>query len=313
MPDTLRSEDYISYRSAAAAIFGRHDGEAALDTFGLVDVFADRDHSPAYAFLEAQGYAAAVTPALSLLALADPARDGPPQLLGMPFGRDGLVAVAGLIDGATVVIDRPGVGLTALSQPTPLPRGGSHADDYLTLYDPQDCRGDLLTAEGPLSALRAPMLARTRLGAAAELLGVCDRLVSDALQHVRVRRQFGQPLARFQAVQHLLAWAATEVHQLRCLFDIAVLTSRTAPPDPALAETVKALAGRVLHAVAQIATQVTGAIGFTWEYSLNRLHHRGLLLDQLAGSSGDLVSAIGERLRTQQRLEALIELPDVSS
>ena len=81
--------------------------------------------------------------------------------------------------------------------------------------------------------------------------------------------------------------------------------------DPALAETVKALAGRVLHTVAQTAIQVTGAISFTWEYSLNVRHHRGLLLDQLAGSSAALVTAIGERARTEQRIDPLVELSDL--
>jgi alkylation response protein AidB-like acyl-CoA dehydrogenase len=75
-----------------------------------------------------------------------------------------------------------------------------------------------------------------------------------------------------------------------------------------LAETVKAVAGRVLHAVAQASIQVTGAISFTWEYSLNQLHHRGLQLDQIAGSSAQLVEAIGRRARTEGRLDPLFEL-----
>lgn len=308
MADTLRSADYVGYRDAAAAILSRHEGSEATRGFGLVDVFEGDDLSPAYAFLEAQGFADAVTPALSLLALAEPAGEPPQTLMALPFGRGKHVAVAGLHDAATVVADQPGSGLVAIGDARPVAVGGSHADDYLTLYDVKAVSGEVLVAEADMAARRPQMLARTRLGASAEILGVCGRLVEDAIAHVKARRQFGQALAEFQAVQHLLAWAATELHQLRCLFDIAVQTSTGAEADPAQAEMVKALAGRVLHTVTQTAIQVSGAISFTWEYSVNRLHHRGLLLDQLAGSSAELITAIGERTRTEQRLDPLVEL-----
>jgi alkylation response protein AidB-like acyl-CoA dehydrogenase len=176
------------------------------------------------------------------------------------------------------------------------------------LFDVKAITGDALVAEAEMAALRPHILARTRLGASAEILGVCERLIEDAITHVKARRQFGQALAEFQAVQHLLAWAATELHQLRCLFDIAVHTHAGAGADPAQAEMVKAVAGRVLHTVTQTVIQVSGAISFTWEYSVNRLHHRGLLLDQVAGSSAQLVTVIGERTRLEQRLDPLVEL-----
>jgi alkylation response protein AidB-like acyl-CoA dehydrogenase len=75
---------------------------------------------------------------------------------------------------------------------------------------------------------------------------------------------------------------------------------------------VKALAGRVLHAVAQAAVQVTGAMGFTWEYPLNRFHRRGLVLDQLAGASADLVLEIGRETRTDGTVPDLFGLGDLA-
>ena len=209
--------------------------------------------------------------------------------MALPFGRGEHVAVAGLSADATVVADLPGTGLVALARRAPVARGGSHADDYLTLFDAEAAPA---TCSSPRPSwqrgARASWPAR---GSAPpqRSSGCATGSSADALTHVKARRQFGQALAEFQAVQHLLAWAATELHQLRCLFDIAVLSAAEGTPDPALAETVKAVAGRVLHASRRRAIQVTGAISFTWEYSLNRLHHRGLLLDQVAGSSAELV------------------------
>jgi hypothetical protein len=307
------SADYVGYRDAAAAILAGHPGPAAVDAFGLSDVFADGDFAPAYAFLEAQGRHAVITPALGLLGVATlnaahgSAVIDEPAALALPLGRERLTAVAGFSDDLVVVADRPEVGFVRLDSPAgsqPLP---NPADDYLRLVD-----GDAipLLDDGVAAPLRPRVEAGLRLGIAAEMLGVCTRLLDDAIQYAKARKQFGQPIGDFQAVQHLLAWGATEIHQFQCLLDIAIGTSSTGV-DPDLARALKALGGRVLHAVAQTAIQVTGAISFTWEYSLNRLHHRGLILDQLAGPSADLVADIGREVRTRGSAPALFELGDV--
>jgi len=307
------SSDYVGYRDAAAAILAGHPGREAVDAFGLSDVFEDGDFAPAYAFLEAQGRQASVTPALGLLGMAhlnaahgSDVVDGP-SVLALPLGTERLPAVAGFSEGLTVIVDRPGTGFERLHQPTATPPLTHPADDYLQLVDGD---GDVVIAESEAGTIHVPVEAGLRLGAAAEMLGVCTRLLDDAIQYAKARKQFGQPIGDFQAVQHLLAWGATEIHQFQCLFDIAVGAS-TSGVDPELARTLKALGGRVLHAVAQTAIQVTGAISFTWEYSLNRLHHRGLTLDQLAGPSADLVAEIGREVRTQGCVPALFELGDV--
>ncbi len=316
---SLRPAEYVGFRDAAAAILGRHSGAGALDAFGFTDVYADGadDLRPAYAFLEAQGSCCVTTPALGLLALAGfrderlPADGGPP-LFGVPLGRASLVAVPGMGPGDRVVVDRPGTGLVSVEDPVAARRTPPEpvADDYLTVLDLDSAGLRPLVPEAEAEALREGIAVRTQLGAAAELLGLTDRLLEDAAGYARQRQQFGRTLSSYQAMQHLLAWAATERHQLACLFDIAVARSAGEPVDPQLARAVKAMAGRVFHAVAQTAIQVTGAISFTWEYSLNRVHQRGLALDQVAGSSADLVAAIGRQARTERVVPELFTLTD---
>jgi hypothetical protein len=307
------SADYVGYRDAAAAILAGHPGPEAVEAFGLSDVFEDGDFAPAYAFLEAQGRQAVVTPALGQLGIAhltatngSSVLDGP-AVLTLPLGRERIPAVAGFSDGVAVLVDRPGTGFVRLEQPSATSPLKQPADDYLRLIDGD---GPVLLAETAAAGIRPQVEAGLRLGIAAEMLGVCTRLLDDAIQYAKTRKQFGQPIGDFQAVQHLLAWGATEIHQFQCLFDIAVCSS-TSGVDSDLARTLKALGGRVLHAVAQTAIQVTGAISFTWEYSLNRLHHRGLTLDQLAGPSADLVADIGREVRTAGAAPSLFELGDV--
>ena len=318
MLESLRPADYLLYRDAAAAIFSRHDGEAAIDTFGLADLVGTEslacDLSAAFAFLEAQGACGAVTSALGRLGLTGlgeflvghPTPE--PLVLGFLIGTGRRLAVPGLPATASAAVDLPGSGMVLLEGAPNVPFGATGTDGYLTVVDVDAVSRLVLIPEKQMSDLRPAIVSRVQLGAAAELLGLCDRILSDALSYVKLRQQFGRPVGDFQAMQHLLAWAATERHQLTCLFDISVGRAARGDIDPTLSEAVKAMAGRAVHAIVQAATQATGAISFTWEHPLNRLHRRALGLDQLAGPSADLIAAMGRRLRTEGALPELFGL-----
>ena len=318
MTESRLSADYVSYRDAAAAIFSRHSGQDAASAFGMQDVFTEdgpTDPTPAYAFLEAQGRCDVSTPVLGLLALAScglPSSETDTSGFGVPFGHGSLVAVPGMPAARRVVVDRKGSGLVVLEDCFDVRPLESLADDYLRIVDGGTSALSVLVPETAMAAVRPALLTTVQLGVSAELLGICDRLLDDAISYAKSRRQFGQSLGDFQAIQHLLAWAATDLHQLRCLFDIAVHQSAS-EADPTLARTVKAMAGRTLHSIAQTATQVTGAISFTWEYSLNQLHQRGLALDQMAGPSADLVADIGRSVRMTGHVPPLVEIGDLSA
>jgi alkylation response protein AidB-like acyl-CoA dehydrogenase len=323
MTDGLRPEDYLAYRDAARGVLTRYEGMAAIRASGLDEVLGDAepadDLTPAYAFLEAQGYRAAVTPALGILGLAASAvtaltTPGPATLLAFPLGATDAVVVPGLLDSSAVAVDRLGTGLitvprsavTVRAEPAPV------ADGYLSVVDVDLTAGRTLIPEEEMNGWRLSMLGRTRLGAAAEMIGLIDRILDDAIAYARQRVQFGRSVSGFQAMQHLLAWAATERHQAICLFDLAVARSAHGPAEPALTRAVKAMAGRVLHTIVQAATQATGAISFAWEYSLNRLHRRGLGLDLIAGASADLIAEMGREIRILGSAPGLIDLCDVA-
>lgn len=318
MTEARLSSDYVSYRDAAASIFSRHSGQDAVTAFGLQEAFTGtgpKDFAPAYAFLEAQGRRAVSTPVLGMLALAScplPSSEINAVGFGVPFGNGPLVAVPGMPAASSVVVDRPGSGLVVLEKADDVRRRDSIADDYLRIMDGGTPATSVLVPEPAMEAVRQALLTTVQLGVSAELLGICDRLLDDAIAYAKTRRQFGEAIGDFQAIQHLLAWAATDLHQLRCLFDIAV-HQPTGGADPTRAQAVKAMAGRTLHSVVQAATQVTGAISFTWEYSLNKLHQRGLALDQMAGPSADLVAEIGRSVRVSGLVPSLVEIGDLSA
>lgn len=92
-----------------------------------------------------------------------------------------------------------------------------------------------------------------------------------AVAHTRERRQFGQPLAAFQAVAHQLADVATTVEVLGLAVDRA---QASAEPDPLHTAVAAVLAlEEVPHAVQRV-HQVTGAAGLYADHPLARLTPR---------------------------------------
>ncbi len=117
--------------------------------------------------------------------------------------------------------------------------------------------------EGALDAVRQDVL----VAWAADALGCARAALDLTVEHARVRHQFGQPIGAFQAVQHLCVDALETVE----LAGAGVLHGAWAadagePAERRLAALrCKAFADR-LATVGDIAIQVLGGIGYTWEH-----------------------------------------------
>jgi alkylation response protein AidB-like acyl-CoA dehydrogenase len=112
-----------------------------------------------------------------------------------------------------------------------------------------------------------------RTVAAAELVGVGDRVLEIAVDHVSSRQQFGRPLGAFQAVKHRLADVYVAVERARTLtYNAAMVlddrgSART--EQAAAAAMAKAAASEAALFAARSAVQVHGAIAMTWEHDLH--------------------------------------------
>ncbi|MEE2663779.1 MAG: acyl-CoA dehydrogenase family protein [Myxococcota bacterium] len=140
---------------------------------------------------------------------------------------------------------------------------------------------------------RAESLAR--IAAAHEILGAARALLILAIEHANERQQFGQPIAGFQAIQHLLSESQVDVSALAELCR-AALEEWSAGDASELAKAAKALAGRAGLAVAQRALQCFGAIGFTDEHDHHRYSRRIHTLDAILGSHYALRRELGAAL-----------------
>lgn len=148
------------------------------------------------------------------------------------------------------------------------------------------------------AALLGHLLDLDTLAACAEALGVTQRLLADSTEHLRTRRQFGQPLAAFQVLQHRLA----DMHIARVQAEaltaaVAAGLDAAAPHERSLAVSSAALAtGRACRTIAEGTIQLHGAMGVTEELAAGRWARRALQIElQCTG-----------RLRHLQRLDGLL-------
>ena len=112
-------------------------------------------------------------------------------------------------------------------------------------------------------------LALSRLYLAAEQLGCAQQCLDLTVAYTAGRKQFGRPVAGFQAVKHRCAEMMVKIEALRsAVFGAAAV----AAGEPALTTLsmecamARALAADTAFFCAQEAIQLHGGVGFTWEY-----------------------------------------------
>ena len=135
---------------------------------------------------------------------------------------------------------------------------------------------------------------RLALGAAAQLLGLGQRMLDLTVDHVQQREQFGVPIGSFQAVKHHLANTLKELAFARPVVYRAgwAITATNVSMAKAMASDAASFAARQ-------ALQCHGAIGYTDEYVLHRYLRQTWTL---ARTFGD---AAWHRERIAHRLEIL--------
>ncbi|WP_067487672.1 acyl-CoA dehydrogenase [Actinomadura hibisca] len=166
----------------------------------------------------------------------------------VPWGRAARCVV--LADGSVAILD-----------PAQVTEGANLAGEPR-----DDLVFDAAEAVAPCPVTPAELRRWGALARAVQLTGAMRRALELAVAYAGEREQFGRPIGRFQAVQHLLAEMAGEV----VVADVAVRAAVRTPDDPVAVASAKANASRAAGEVAAIAHQVHGAIGVTAEHPLHR-------------------------------------------
>jgi len=125
-----------------------------------------------------------------------------------------------------------------------------------------------LIALAPLDGALLRLQTEGALYRSVQMAGALERVLEYALQYANERVQFGRPIAKFQAIQHMLAVLAGHVAAASAAADAAVEASSVAPADLAVS-VAKSRVGEAAGKGAEIAHQVHGAMGYTREHNLH--------------------------------------------
>ena len=130
-------------------------------------------------------------------------------------------------------------------------------------------------------------LNRGALGTAAQLLGLAENMLGQAVNYSCERKQFGYPIGSNQAVKHLLADCAVKIEYAHAVVYRAAYTLANLPDkaDRPVSHAKLAAAEAALLS-ARNSIQVFGAMGYTWECDLQIWAKRTWALDKAWGDSG---------------------------
>jgi alkylation response protein AidB-like acyl-CoA dehydrogenase len=138
---------------------------------------------------------------------------------------------------------------------------------------------------GGLDVLDA-ILDRARIGMAAEMLGQASEAFAITSEYLKTRRQFGQPIGGFQALQHRAAKLFTELELTRsCVLAALDALDRNDMRIAEYASLAKARAGETLHLASNEMVQLHGGIGMTDEHDSGLYLKRARVAEALYGNA----------------------------
>jgi butyryl-CoA dehydrogenase/short/branched chain acyl-CoA dehydrogenase len=163
------------------------------------------------------------------------------------------------------------------------------------LFD--DCRvpaANVVGEAGKGYKIAIETLNEGRIGIAAQMLGLAEGAWSLAMKYSKERKQFGKPIAEFQAVQFALAEMATQIEAVRLLVYNAARMKGAGIPFVKEAAMAKLFASRVAEEVASKAVEVYGGYGFVKDYPVEKFYRDAKIGSIYEGTSNMQLATIGK-------------------
>ena len=164
---------------------------------------------------------------------------------------------------------------------------GLHGSTTAQLYfrDMRVAAAQRIGAEGEGLKIALRTLDIGRLGLSAHAVGAAQRLLEASVEHAKARVQFGKPIAVHQAIQWMLADAATGIHAARLMVhDTASRADRGERVTDRAAMT-KLFATELLGRVADAAVQIHGGMGYMRELWIERAYRDARIYRIYEGTS----------------------------
>jgi len=135
-----------------------------------------------------------------------------------------------------------------------------------------------------------------RIGIGAQMLGLARGALDHAIRYTKERKQFGKPIAEFQAVQHQLARAAVDVEAARLTVYNAARLRDARKPFLTEAAICKILSSEVAERVASLAVNLFGGNGFVKEYPVEKLFRDAKIGQIYEGTSNLQLQTIAKQI-----------------
>ncbi|MEM0088742.1 MAG: acyl-CoA dehydrogenase family protein [Archaeoglobaceae archaeon] len=110
----------------------------------------------------------------------------------------------------------------------------------------------------------------SRIEIAAQALGIAQGAFDRTVNYLKQRKQFGQPIGAFQALQHRIADLKAQIEAVRLLVYKAAWNWDNKKVDPTVTSMAKYLAGKLAVKVCDEAVQMHGGYGYIAEYEVER-------------------------------------------
>jgi short-chain 2-methylacyl-CoA dehydrogenase len=166
---------------------------------------------------------------------------------------------------------------------------GWHASDTreLTFEDVRVPAGNMVGREGVGFRQFLQILEGGRVAIAALAVGVAQACLDASLHHAAERRQFGQPIARFQANQFKLADMATQIELARLMVWRAAAAIDRSGSAGVYASMAKLHASEVATSCANQAVQIHGGYGFIEDLPVAR-YYRDVKINEIGEGTSEV-------------------------
>lgn len=208
-----------------------------------------------------------------------------------------LIVVSAAASGRTLVFvpDAHAAGVAA----RPLEMAGGHRA-FTVRFDEVVAGADALLGEADQTVLRRVANTAVALGSV-DLVGVGEAVLDRTVDYIKLRHQFGRPIASFQAAQHLIANMHIALAAARLAAHSAVFwlgRGRLASRETAIARMRAAAAARL---ITQDAHQLHGGMGYVTETDLHLWSERARLGATLGGGADVAAAWLEETMEEDAR------------
>lgn len=181
-----------------------------------------------------------------------------------------------------VPTDTPGLTIGPAEKKMGLKGSPTHAVSYAEVRVPRE---NLVGTAGKGLAHTLAVLDGGRVGIGALAVGLAQAAYEEGLKYARERTTFGAPIAQHQAIQFMLADAATEIEAARLLVYRAAWLKQAGRPYTVAASQAKLFATEMAERVTRNAIQIHGGYGYSAEFPVERIYRDARLMTIGEGTS----------------------------